>query len=130
MIFDLLGPSLEDLFQFCSRKFSLKTFLMLADQLPGRLEFVNSHDIVQRDIRPADCLMGTGKQGNIVYITDLGIAADRRSNASRPLLRPRLIGTALSARVNGHLGVGKCRTLKSDHPKDSHTLKCNTAAAI
>jgi casein kinase 1 len=37
MVIDLLGPSLEDLFNFCSRKLTVKSVLMLADQMVSQL---------------------------------------------------------------------------------------------
>ena len=112
MVFDLLGPSLEDLFNFCDRRFSLKTVLMLADQLLYRLEFIHSKNIIHRDIKPENFLMGTGRYGNQVFVTDLGLATERREIQIKTdptgASKRHLIGTARFASINGHLGIREC----------------------
>ncbi|WZY78000.1 hypothetical protein YC2023_024384 [Brassica napus] len=113
MVIDLLGPSLEDLFNYCSRRFNLKTVLMLADQMLNRVEFMHVRGFLHRDIKPDNFLMGLGRKANQVYIIDYGLAKKYRDLQTHKHIPYRenknLTGTARYASVNTHLGIEQSR---------------------
>lgn len=113
LVMELLGPNLEDLFNFCQRKFSLKTVLMLVDQMIGRVEHVHSRSFIHRDMKPENFVMGIGKYCNKLYIIDFGLAKryrDTRTKVHIPYREDKnLTGTARYASVNAHLGIEQSR---------------------
>jgi len=113
MVIDLLGPSLEDLFKFCDRKFSLKTVLMLADQMISRMEYLHARNIIHRDVKPDNFLLGLGRKANQVHVIDLGLAKKYRNRKTQQHIPYRegknLTGTARYVSVNTHLGIEQSR---------------------
>ncbi|XP_046992929.1 casein kinase I isoform X2 [Schistocerca americana] len=113
LVMDLLGPSLEDLFNFCSRRFTIKTVLMLADQMIARVEFVHCKSFIHRDIKPDNFLMGIGRHCNKLFLIDFGLAKKFRDNRTRQHIIYRedknLTGTARYASINAHLGIEQSR---------------------
>ncbi|CAI9180583.1 unnamed protein product [Rangifer tarandus platyrhynchus] len=113
LVMDLLGPSLEDLFNFCSRKFTMKTVLMLADQMISRLEYVHTHNLIHRDIKPENFLMGTGQQWKKLFLIDFGLAKKYRDPRTGQHVHYRkgksLTGTPHYASICAHLGIRQSR---------------------
>lgn len=113
LVMDLLGPSLEDLLQFCSRSFSIKTVLMLADQMISRIEYMHSKNFLHRDVKPDNFLIGLGRKANQVYAIDFGLAKkyrDPKTNQHIPYREGKnLTGTARYASINTHLGIEQSR---------------------
>ena len=55
---------IETLFNDCYHKFSLKTTIMVIEQMLSRIEYIHSKNFIHRDIKPDNFLIGRNKKKN------------------------------------------------------------------
>ena len=110
---ELLGSSLEDIFQKQQKKFSIKTVCMTGIQMLDRLEFVHQKNIIHRDIKPDNFVLGLDNKSHIIYVLDFGLSKKYRSSRTHQHIKfsvnKKLTGTARYASINALKGSEQSR---------------------
>ena len=113
LIQELLGKSLEELFNLNKRKFSLKTVCSIGIQMIKRIQFIHSKYHLHRDIKPDNFMTGKDKSDDIIYMIDFGLAKKYYSSSKKQHIKFRtgknLIGTARYCGRNAHRGYEQGR---------------------
>ena len=113
LVMELLGKSLEDIFQSQQKNFTVKTVCMIGIQMLDRLEFVHSKNIIHRDIKPDNFVLGLGDKSHIIYVLDFGLSKKYRSSRTHQHIKfnvnKKLTGTARYASINALKGCEQSR---------------------
>jgi len=110
---ELLGPSLDDMFNFANQSFSLQTILLISIQMISRIQDLHAKNFIHRDIKPENFLVGIEEKSNTIFIIDFGLSKRYKDNKTMDHIPYRenrqLTGTARYASINNHLGIEQSR---------------------
>ena len=86
---------------------------MIGIQMLDRLEFIHSKNIIHRDIKPDNFVLGLDNKSHIIYILDFGLSKKFRSSRTHQHIKfsvnKKLIGTARYASINALKGCEQSR---------------------
>ena len=112
LVMQLMDKSLEDILHI-RKTFSIKTTAMVVFQLIGVLHFIHDKNIIHRDVKPDNCVMGSAELNENLYLIDFGLAKKYRSSRTLkqyPQTRKkRLTGTARYASIHALEGYEQSR---------------------
>ena len=113
LVEELLGKSLEDIFNANGKPFSLKTVCVLGIEMINRIQYIHSKHYIHRDIKPDNFMTGRGINEKKIYIIDFGLAKKFYSVSKGQHIKfitgKHLIGTARYCGRNAHRGFEQGR---------------------
>ena len=113
LVEELLGKSLEDIFNSYGKPFSLKTVCVLGIEMIKRIQSIHQKYYIHRDIKPDNFMTGRGENEKNIYIIDFGLAKKYYSVSKAQHIKfttgKHLIGTARYCARNAHRGYEQGR---------------------
>ena len=108
----LLDKSLFDIFNERRKRLALEDICLMSKQIIERIHWVHSKNIVHRDIKPDNFLIGK-KDPNVIYLIDFGLSKKYKSSTTGKHIRfgftGKLTGTVRFASANALRGGEQSR---------------------